>query len=176
MFPDTYLIPRDASAQTIAERLRQTFSEKVSENLLNKGKEFNLTPEELIILASLVERESRASQERGIIAGILLNRLDIGMALQVDATVQFAKGYQASQNTWWPQVTREDYRLVKSAYNTYLAVGLPPAPIASPGLESIMAAAGPESTNYLYYLHDAEGKIHYAETAEDHEKNIEEFL
>lgn len=175
MFPDTYLIARDAAAVDIAERLRQTFDEKVG-RLPSKGAENNLTAEEVVILASLVERESKSSQERPIIAGILLNRLNSGMALQVDATIQYAKGYDSNENTWWPQVTTSDYQNVKSAFNTYLHPGLPPAPIANPGLESLQAAAEPAETDYFYYLHDSDGKVHYATTAEEHNQNIQNFL
>ena len=175
MFPDTYLIAKDAAAADIVQRLRQTFDEKVG-GLLAKGKENNLTEEEVLILASLVERESKSSQERPIIAGILLNRLNAGMALQVDATVQYAKGYDSNENTWWPQVSPADYQTVRSRFNTYLYPGLPPAPIANPGLESLQAAAEPAETDYFYYLHDADGKIHYAKTAEEHDQNIQDFL
>lgn len=175
MFPDTYLIARDATASDVSQRLRQTFDEKVGQ-LLAKGKQNNLTEEEVVILASLVERESKSSQERPIIAGILFNRLNSGMALQVDATVQYAKGYDANENTWWPQVTSSDYQTVKSRFNTYLYLGLPPAPIANPGLESLQAAAEPAQTDYFYYLHDSDGKVHYARTIEEHNRNIKEFL
>lgn len=175
MFPDTYLIARDAAASDVSQRLRQTFDEKVGQLLAKKGKN-NLTEEEVVILASLVERESKSSQERPIIAGILFNRLNSGMALQVDATVQYAKGYDANENTWWPQVTSSDYQTVKSRFNTYLYPGLPPGPIASPGLESLQAAAEPVQTDYFYYLHDSDGKVHYARTIEEHNRNIKEFL
>lgn len=176
MFPDTYLIPRDSNAADIANRLMQTFSEKVNEKILANGQKFNLSNDEVVTLASLIEREAKTSEERPVVAGILINRLNLGMPLQVDATVQYAKGYDASENSWWPQITQEDYKLVKSAYNTYLHGGLPPGPIASPGLESIRAAAEPTDTDHLYYLHDIDGKIHYAKTAEEHQQNIHEFL
>lgn len=176
MFPDTYLIPKDVSAANVVERLRQTFDQKVEKNILEKGGENNLSPEEVIVLASLVEREAKTNEERPIIAGILLNRLEAGVALQVDATVQYAKGYDSAKNSWWPQVSREDYRSVKSPYNTYLFTGLPTKPIASPGLESIRAASDPQDTDYFYYLHDPDGKIHYAKTIEEHNRNIQEFL
>ena len=175
MFPDTYLIARDAASTDVAQRLRQTFDEKAG-NLLAKGKANNLTEEEVVILASLVERESKSAQERPVIAGILLNRLSAGMALQVDATVQYAKGYDSNENTWWPQISTDDYKSVKSRFNTYLYPGLPPAPIASPGLESLQSAAQPQETEYFYYLHDSDGKIHYATTVEEHNQNIQDFL
>lgn len=176
MFPETYLIPKDATAADVAARLEETFVTKVDDELLTQGKKNGLSGDEVIILASLIEREAKGDEERLIIAGILINRLKIGMALQVDATVQYAKGYQPSQNTWWPTVTQEDYSQVKSPYNTYLAPGLPPGPIASPGLESVKAAANPAQTGFFYYMHDSEGKVHYAKTADEHQRNIEEYL
>lgn len=176
MFPDTYLIPKDATANQVAEKLRGTFDDKVTKALLGKGNKFKLTENQVVILASLIERESRTIEEKAIISGILHNRLKIGMALQVDATVQYGKGYDVAKKSWWPPVFLEEYKTVKSKYNTYLINGLPPAPIANPGLESIRAAAEPAQTDYLYYLHDAKGKIHYATTAEDHSQNIKDYL
>ncbi len=176
MFPDTYLVAKDAATKDIATRLRTTFDEKVDRKILLKGIGNNLTEQEVVILASIIEREAKSDEERPIIAGILLNRLNAQIALQVDATVQYSKGYDSSKNSWWPQVTQEDYTSVKSQYNTYLHSGLPPKPICNPGLESIKAAAEPAKTDYLFYLHDSKGKIHYAKTNQEHEGNKKEFL
>lgn len=176
MFPDTYLISKDATAQTIVDRLLATFGEKVDPKILEKGASNNLTSEEVIILASLIEKEAKTNEERPVIAGILLNRASAGIPLEVDATVRYAKGYDSAQNTWWAPVAARDYREVKSRYNTYLYPGLPPGPIANPGLESIRAAAEPADTDYLYYLHDREGKVHFAKTIEEHNQNIRQFL
>lgn len=173
MFPDTYLIAKDTTAGLVADRLRLTFDEKVGQDFKN-SKDFSA--DEIIILASLIEREAKTNEERPIIAGILVKRYNAGIALQVDATVQYAKGYDAASDSWWPQVVPEDYQSVKSFYNTYLHTGLPPGPIANPGIESIRAARNPSETNYLYYLHDSEGKIHYAETIEEHSANIRQYL
>jgi UPF0755 protein len=107
------------------------------------------------------------------VAGILYQRIVMGMPLQVDATVQYVV---ANEKTgWWPEITLED-RKVKSAFNTYLILGLPPAPIANPGLSAISAAINPEKSDYLYYLHDAQGMIHYAATLEEHNLNIKKYL
>lgn len=173
MFPDTYLIPKDTTAQLVADRMQQTFSQKVDQNLLVSKK---LTADEIIALASIIEREAKTNEERPTIAGILLNRLNAGIALQVDATVQYAKGYDAATDSWWPQVAPQDYQRVKSPFNTYLHPGLPPGPIANPGIESIRAATNPADTSYLYYLHDSEGKIHYAKNIEEHNANIRKYL
>lgn len=176
MFPDTYLISKDAAAIDIAQRLQDTFEAKVSRAILGKGLKNGLTEYEVVILASLIERESRADDEKPTVAGILLNRLNAGIALQVDATVQYAKGYDAAKKTWWVPVSVSDYTSVRSLYNTYLHPGLPPAPISNPGLTSIRAAAEPADTPYLYYIHDSKGTIHYAKTIEEHNANIQKYL
>ena len=80
-----------------------------------------------------------------------------------------------AKNSWWPQVSKDDYS-INSPYNTYLNPGLPPAPIANPGIESLRGAANPAQTDYLYYIHYLNGKIHYARTLEEHERNIKNFL
>lgn len=176
MFPDTYLIPKDASASAAVEKLRGTFDAKVPKSLLLKGIQNNLTENQIVILASLIEREAKSNEERPIIAGILLNRIKAGMPLQVDATVQYAKGYDSANDTWWPNVTTADYASVKSPFNTYLNTGLPPGPICNPGLDSLTAAAQPADTDSLYYIHDAKGKIHYAKTIDEHEANVQKYL
>lgn len=176
MFPDTYLIPKDATANFVVKKLRETFNIKVNESLIISASQNDLSETELINLASIIERESKTPEEKPIIAGILINRLENGIALQVDATVQYAKGYDSAQNTWWPQVTTADYDSVNSPYNTYLLPGLPPKPISSPGLASIKAAASPADTEFLYYLHDKNGNIHYAKTYEEHNDNIQQYL
>lgn len=175
MFPDTYLIQKDATAQDVASLLRSTFKTKVENSNLANSKS-SLTAKEIIILASIIEREAKGDAERPQVAGILMNRLNAQMPLQIDATVQYAKGYDASNNTWWPQVSRADYQSIKSPFNTYLTLGLPPEPICNPGLQSIKAASAPAQTDYYYYLHDRSGKIHYAKTIEEHNNNIKEFL
>ena len=113
MFPDTYLIPKDATAQDVAAKLEETFSAKVDDELLAQGEKNNLSADDVVILASLLEREAKTNEEKPIIAGIILNRLNAGVALQIDATVQYAKGYGTAQNTWWPTVTVDDYQSIK---------------------------------------------------------------
>jgi len=176
MFPDTYLIPKDSSAQQVAEKLRTTFDQKIPAQTLAAGQKNNLNPEQVVILASILEKEARSNEERPVIAGIILNRLKIGMKLDIDATVAYAKGYDSQKKTWWLQVTPDDNKSLKSPYNTYLNPGLPPGPIANPGLEAIMAAVNPATTEYMYYLHDMQGKVHYAKTIQEHNQNIQQFL
>ncbi len=132
-----------------------------------------------VILASLIEREAISDEERPYIAGILLNRIEIGMPLQVDATVQYAIGSKRCVSKidcdWWQTPTRADLEIV-SPFNTYTFTGLPQAPIANPGIMSLRAALEPVDSDYLYYIHDPEGRIHYAETLEEHNSNVAQYL
>ncbi|MBI2028120.1 MAG: endolytic transglycosylase MltG [Candidatus Levybacteria bacterium] len=172
LFPDTYLIPKNADIEMVLNQLRGNFEQKYSTlNILNA----KLNQKEIVILASLIEREAITDEEKPIIAGILMNRLNAGMALQVDATIQYAKGKNASNNKWWEPVTTEEYKSVLSNYNTYINIGLPPGPISNPGLEALRAAANPSDTNYLYYLHDKNKTIRYARTLTEHNENIKIF-
>ena len=177
LFPDTYLFPKEASASAVVKKMRSTFDVKTAE-FEEEIASSSLSLNEIVTLASIVERETKTNEERPVVAGILLNRLDIGMGLQADATVQYAIASSkcvSNDCQWWPQITREDLEIA-SPYNTYRFKGLPPAPIASPGISSLRAAIIPSSTDYLYYLHDAQGGIHYAETLEEHNANVRNYL
>lgn len=165
LFPDTYLIPKDAGIKMIINQMRENFNVKYASLGTNNT---NLTQEEIVILASLIEREAITDAEKPIIAGILLNRLNAAMPLQVDATIQYAKGN-------WKPVSIEEYKSVASNYNTYLFTGLPPGPISNPGIVALRAVAEPFDTDYLYYLHDKDRKIRYAKTLSEHNANIENF-
>jgi UPF0755 protein len=173
LFPDTYRIPKDANIQAVIKQMKGNFDHKYSEiNTANS----KLNKSQIVILASLIEREAITNVEKPIIAGILINRLNAGIALQVDATIQYAKGKNPVTKKWWEPVTIEEYKSVVSNYNTYLFTGLPPGPISNPGLEALRASANPAATNYLYYLHDKHGQIHYAEAIKEHEVNIQKYL
>ncbi|KXK08629.1 MAG: putative aminodeoxychorismate lyase [Microgenomates bacterium OLB22] len=177
LFPDTYLIPRDATIDQIIAILQANFDRKFSLELQKKAQAKGLTKDEVVILASLVEREARTQKNRQIVASILRRRLEIGMALQIDATVQYAVGYDAASASWWkPNLTRQDLA-ISSPYNTYRYPGMPPGPIASPSLSSIQAVIDASSTPYLYYISDRTGKtMHYAATLEEHNENIAKYL
>jgi UPF0755 protein len=169
LFPDTYLFPTEASASAIVKKMTDTFNSK-TQNLKPVGS--NLTFSESVILASIIERETKTDTERPVVAGILINRLDAGMPLQVDASVQYAVG--ASKN-WWPILSLADLK-TDSRYNTYKYQGLPPAPIANPGLSSLTATFAPIANDYWYYIHDPSGQIHYAKTLAEHNANVRKYL
>lgn len=171
LFPDTYLFPKDVEATSVVKKMRSTFDVKTAE--LKEGiNASTLTLREIIILASIIERETKTDEERPMVAGVLINRLNIGMGLQADATVQYAVG---SARSWWPILTKDDL-LVNSPYNTYRFRGLPPAPIANPGFSSIKAAVFPEDSDYLYYLHDSKGQVYFARTLAEHNENVRKYL
>jgi UPF0755 protein len=180
MFPDTYLIPKEYNVSQIAQVMRDNFEKKFTPELRAKIKSKGLSESQGVILASIVEREGRSQEVRRMIASILLKRLNIGMGLFTDATVQYAlikKGAEkAPEGGWWKRsLTRDDLR-IDSPFNTYIYAGLPPAPISNPSLSSLTAVADADSKlEYLYYFHDSEGNSHYGRTLQEHNENIANF-
>lgn len=176
MFPDTYLIPQTATPAAITQLFLDTFNKKVTSQMRQDAQKIGLPFDQVIILASIVEREGRTNEDRPVIAGILLKRLRAGWPLQADATLQYTLGYQPDQKSWWKKELTAADKLIASPYNTYAHPGLPPAPIANPGLAAINAVIYPVDTPYWYYLHDPEGKAHFAKTIEEHNENIAKYL
>lgn len=176
MFPDTYLIPRTATPAAIAKLFLDTFAKKVTAQMREDAQKTGLTFDQVITLASIVEREGVTNEDRPIIAGILLKRLKVGWPLQADATLQYALGYQPEQKSWWKKGVDSEDKRIASPYNTYKNPGLPPAPIANPGLASIKAVIYPVDTPYWFYLHDDKGVAHFAKTIEEHNENIAKYL
>jgi len=109
------------------------------------------------------------------VAGIINNRLKIGMALQIDATVQYARDSKTHPAKYWLVLTKNDLT-INSPFNTYKNPGLPPSPICSPGLDSLFAAQNPTPSDYLYYIHGTDGTMHYAKTLTEHNLNISKYL
>lgn len=169
-FGDTYLIPSDQSTDQVAKRLRGRFEEVFAPYAAEAAKK-GLSWNEVITMASLVERES-ARTDKALVAGIMWNRLDVGMALQVDATFQYIRG---KSGAWWPAPRSED-KQIDSPFNTYKYPGLPPHPIANPSLDSIKAVLHPEETNCIYYLHDMDGEIHCSASYAGQRANVDRYL
>ncbi len=167
LFPDTYLFMPPVSPTEIVDTMRENFDKKTS--FLTPEALAGRTLSDVIIMASLIEKEARTKEVRHLISGILWNRLEIGMPLQVDAVF----GYIFNTDTYSPSFS--DLK-VDSPYNTYTHRGLPPGPISNPGIESINAARGPTKTHYLYYLTGNDGKMHYASTYAGHQENQRHFL
>jgi len=171
-FPDTYLIPVDETGDKVAERMVNRLNEKIAPYSI----EFttaNVKTDTAIKIASIVQREAANAKEMPLIAGILWNRLEDDMKLDIDATVQYARG-DIGKGYWAPIKSTD--KNIDSPYNTYKNVGVPPQPISNPGLDAILAVLKPDKTECFYYLHDSEKEIHCAETYEKHLENIEEHL
>ncbi len=183
LFPDTYLFPKSASESAIIAKLKNNFEKKTKDVLA--GRKNGLTELETIILASLLEREVRTYGDKTIVAGIMLKRISSSWTLDVDATLEYAKATEVclarvSQIKdegckWWDPALARDKAIV-SPFNTYRNLGFPPSPISNPGLDSIKAAANPESSTYWFYLSDREGVTHFAGTLEEHQANINKYL
>jgi len=168
LFPDTYLLSPSADASSIVSTMQANFEVKIKP-LLPSIQASGHTLSDIVTMASLLEKEARTTTPRRMIAGILWNRLQLGMPLQVDAVF----GYIFNRDTYSPSF---DDLTVDSPYNTYTHKGLPPTPISNPGLDSIESALNPTKTSYLYYLTDRNGVMHYAKTYAGHLANQRRYL
>ncbi|MDQ5981448.1 MAG: Endolytic murein transglycosylase [Patescibacteria group bacterium] len=173
LFPDTYIIDSNLEPENLASMMRNTFEKRFSSNLKAQATAKNLTEEEAVILASILEREMNHKADRRIVAGILVKRYRENWALQADATLQYAKG---NKKDWWPIVTRDDYQNLDSQYNTYTNKGLPPAPIANPGLDALESVVEYEDSEYWFYISGNNGKTYFAKTLEEHNQNVETYI
>ena len=170
LFPDTYLLRPDATASEILDKLLANFEARLPAGYREQVSARGLTLHQAITLASLIEREAAVPDERPLIASVIYNRLSTGQLLEIDAAVQYALGRPGD---WWPRLAGLDLRAIQSPYNTYAVPGLPPGPIANPGLDSILAAANPATTDFYYYraLCDGSGRHAFAVTYEEHLAN-----
>jgi len=173
LFPDTYLIPRDADVNLILSLMKNNFQTKYDS--VKNSKTTALTQAQTIILASIIEREAMFATDRPLVASVFDNRLNIGMALGSDPTVMYALGYQPAEKTWWKKDLTADDLAINSPYNTRKIAGLPPTAISNPGLSAIEAALAPAKTNYLYFFADRQGHLHFATTIEGHNANIQKY-
>ena len=168
LFPDTYFFQPSDDAASIVAAMRANFDTKIAPIVPAIGASGHSLAD-IVTMASIVEKEARTSADRRMVAGILWNRIKLGMPLQVDAVF----GYIFDRATYSPSPA--DLK-VASPYNTYLHAGLPPGPIDNPGLDSLQAAAQPTKTSYLYYLTGRDGLMHYATTYAGHQANLRKYL
>lgn len=168
LFPDTYFFPPTFTASDLADLLLVTYEENVSP-LRPAIEQHPLTESEVLVLASIIEREANTPESMKIVSGILQNRLAIGMPLQADASIEYILDKPLAE------LTPDDLD-IDSPYNTYLNTNLPPTPIGNPGLDSIKAVLEPTESDYFYYITDDEGEFHYAKTYREHLINIERYL
>ena len=169
LFPSTYLVPIGSSPAHIAKIFTDQFFHELPAGAAAKARALGLTVPQVITLASLIEREAQADDERPLMAGVYYNRLRAGMPLEVDATIEYV----------FPEhhtvITRRDLE-IDSPYNTYRHTGLPPTPIANPGKASIDAAFAPVASPYLFYVYKGNGHHAFAKTLDEHNANVERYL
>lgn len=172
-YPDTYLIPVDESGSAVAKRFIDRFNEKFAP-LSQVFADKNIKWTTGLTIASLIAREAGGPADMNLISGIIWNRLDAGIKLQIDATMQYTLG-QKTDGSWWGGIDLAQ-KQSDSPYNTYKYTGLPPTPICSPGIDAITAVLEPEETDCIFYLHDHDKQIHCARTYEGHKENIRTYL
>ena len=169
LYPDTYFVPPSFNSQQLFDLLNRTYTERL-EPLRPDIARHQLSEKEIIILASIIEREANTESSMRMVSGILQNRLKIGMALQADATMEYILDKPLSE------LTASDLRDIDSPYNTYLYPGLPPTPIGNPGLTAIKAVLEPTPSPYLFYITGSDGNFYYAENFDQHRLNIARYL
>jgi len=168
LFPDTYLFPAGASPRLVAHVMTAQFLRELPADAAARARALGFTLPQIITIASMIEREAKVDAERPLMASVYYNRLRLGMPLQVDATIEYALPHHADV------ITRRDLE-IDSPYNTYLHRGLPPTPIANPGLPSLLAALHPAKTDYLYYVYKGGGRHAFARTYAEQQANIARY-
>ncbi len=169
LFPSTYLIPNDAAPKTVEDILIAQFRKELPHDAEQKARARGLTVPQVVTLASLIEREAKADDERPLMAGVYYNRLRLGMPLEVDATIEYALPEHHDV------ITYGDLK-IDSPYNSYLHPGLPPTPIANPGGPSLQAAFNPKPSPFLYYVYKGNGHHAFARTLAEQNANIAKYL
>ncbi len=168
-FPKTYMVLHGEDPFRVSTTMFYEFS-KQTEKVKTKTKIIN--PDTALKIASIIQRESGGKHDMKLISGIIWNRLFAGMKLQMDTTLQYAKGNE--EEGWWQSVSPEDKK-IDSPYNTYLYKELPPSAIANPGIAAIEAAYNPAKTSCMYFLHDRQGRFHCSKTYDEHRRNIDRY-
>ena len=168
LYPETYYFDREGSEKEILSAMLKRFEQVYTDKFKEKQKEMDLTLQQVINLASIIEKEAVLDEDRPMIASVFYNRLKIGMPLQSDATIQYAFDKRKER------VMYKDLK-ISSPYNSYLNKGLPPTPICNPGVKSIEAALYPVDTDYLYFVATMGGKNNYSKTYKEHLKHVESY-
>jgi UPF0755 protein len=173
LFPDSYRLKRETDVQGLLQAFSSNFNLKIDDSLIEGFHKQGLDTYQAVTLASMIQREAVSEDEMPLIASVFLNRLEAGMKLDSDPTVQYALGYNPDKKTWWTNPLSLQDLQIDSPYNTYLNMGLPPGPIANPSLTALQAVAFPAQTPYYYFRSacDGSGKHTFAETFEEHLQN-----
>jgi len=170
LYPGSYRLPRQSSVKQLINILLENFNTQLTQDLKGGFQNQGLNIYQAVTLASIVEREAVVSEEMPLIASVFLNRQVIGMALEADTTVQYARGYNQDQDTWWTNPLSSADLQYDSPYNTYLYPGLPPGPIANPDARALRAVAFPAQTPYYFFRAECDdsGRHTFSETFEEH--------
>ena len=171
-FPGTYTTAKEAAPEDVIPLITDRFQSEVLSRY-GDDVEAAVPLSDALTIASLLEREAYDFEDMRLIAGVIWNRLFIDMNLQIDATLQYAKGSKPNQ-PWWPRVIPND-KYIASVYNTYKNSGLPPAPIANPSLDSILAALNPRKTDCMFYFHDKRAGFHCSKTYAEHVASLKQY-
>jgi UPF0755 protein len=168
LFPDTYTFTKKMSEKEIITMMINRFNEKVTQAMITQAEEMGFSREEFVTLASLIEKEAKLKSERPLISAVFHNRLRKGMKLQCDPTAVYGlEGFEGS-------IKRSHLRR-KSSYNTYVIHGLPPGPIASPGMESLMAALNPAPVDYIYFVAKNDGSHQFSSNLRSHNQAVSRY-
>lgn len=171
LFPDTYALPRKATAEQLVERMVASFRKALTPDIVDKARARGLGVRALVTLASIVEKETGKAEERPLVAAVYSNRLTIGMGLQCDPTVIYAL---EKAGRYDGNIRKEDLQF-DSPYNTYRYAGLPPGPIAAPGRASLEAAASPADAPFIYFVSRNDGTHAFAVSLDEHNRNVFEY-
>lgn len=169
LFPDTYSMPDDVSPEQVIDLMLKNFENIWKQNFAAQASRKNMDVHKTVVVASMIEREARLGSERKTIAGVIYNRLNQNMPLQIDATVVYALGRHKDM------VTYRDLE-VDSPYNTYKYAGLPPGPISCPGQASLEAALNPEKHSYYYYVAKGDGSHYFSKTYAEHLQAKQKYI
>ncbi len=171
LFPDTYLLPRRTDAAHLVRLMVERFDKAFTQELRDASRARGMSARQFVTLASIVEKETARADERSVVAAVYENRLKLGMPLQCDPTVIYAL---IQAGTYDGNIRRSDLA-IDSPYNTYRVAGLPPGPIASPGRDSLEAAAHPADADFLYFVSRNDGSHEFARTLDEHNRNVKTF-
>ncbi|OGY41973.1 MAG: hypothetical protein A2Y67_01090 [Candidatus Buchananbacteria bacterium RBG_13_39_9] len=169
LFPDTYRVYKNAKIEDVIKKTLDNFGQKIDAKVMSDINAQNKSLYDILTLASIIEKEAKTAADKKTVAGVYYNRLEIGMALQADPTVNYVTG----KTTDRPSL---DDLKVDSLYNTYQYPGLPPGPICNPGLDSILAAVYPEKNDYFYFINTPDGKLIFAKDLDEHRRNREKYF
>ena len=169
LFPDTYLTPLQSTPAALAQIMTDQFKTELPKDAAARAERLHLSVPQVVTIASLIEREAKADDERRLMAGVYYNRLKLNMPLQVDATLEYTFPHHKDV------ITNSDLAR-DTPYNTYLHAGLPPTPIANPGRASLLAAFDPQPSAFLYYVYKGNGHHAFSRTLKEHDANVARYL